>query len=236
MQWLPITTRSASCRSRPRSCTSTIVPACTISSCRPIVAKPSARLNVVTLPDPCPIGYAASDGPPLRVRRLDQSDQQVLGPADLAVDLHGQLAGTTVRSCAPRPASRANHRRDELVEREDRRGRKAGEHDHRAAAGRREADRLAGLERDAVRDDAGIVELGDDAIGDVARALAGSAREQHDVGDFQRVPQSFAQGGDVVVRDARAASARRPAPARRRRAPARWSRRPSPAASARRGR
>ena len=60
MQWLPMTTRSASRRSRPRSWTSTIVPASTISSCRPIVAKPSARLNVVTL-----------TLPPLRARRQD---------------------------------------------------------------------------------------------------------------------------------------------------------------------
>ena len=56
MQWLPITTRSASCSSRPSSCTVTIVPAGTISSWRPIVVKPSARLNVVTLPEPWPIG------------------------------------------------------------------------------------------------------------------------------------------------------------------------------------
>jgi len=37
-----------------------LVPAGTISSWRPMVVNPSARLNVVTLPDPCPIGYAVS--------------------------------------------------------------------------------------------------------------------------------------------------------------------------------
>ena len=89
--------------------------------------------------------------------------------------LTASLAGTIVRSSAPRPASKPDHRRDEFVEGEDRRGGKARKHDHRAAAGRREADRLAGLQRHAVGDNAGIVELGDNAIGNVSFALARSA-------------------------------------------------------------
>ena len=116
--------------------------------------------------------------------------------------LTASRAGTTVRSCAPRPASSANHRRDELVKREDRRRRKAGKHDDRAAARRRQADRLARLERDAVRDDAGIAQFGDDAIRQIARALARAAGEQHDVGDLERVLQPLAQRGHVVVGDA----------------------------------
>ena len=96
----------------------------------------------------------------------------------------------------------AEHRRDELVEREDRRGREAGQHDDGAPAGGGQADRLARLERDAVGDDAGIVELGDDAIRHVARALARAAGEQHDVGERQRSPQPRAQRAGVVGRDA----------------------------------
>ena len=94
-------------------------------------------------------------------------------------------AGTVVRSSAPLPGEQSNHRSDELVEGEDGRGGEARQHDDRAPAADRETDRLAGLEGDAVRDDAGIVELGDDAIRHVARAFAGAARQQHDVGERQ---------------------------------------------------
>ena len=167
-----------------------------------MVAKPSARLNVVTLPEPCPIGYAASDGSVPSSRRLDQPDQQVLRAADFAVHLDGESGRNDRPLLRAAARQQANHRRHEFVEGEDRRGRESRQHHHSAPAGRGEADRLAGLERHAVRDDPGIVEFGDHAIGHVARALAGSARQQHDVGEFERVSQPFAQGVDVVMRDA----------------------------------
>ena len=132
------------------------------------------------------------------VRSLDQPDQQILGAADLAVDLdrqsgrhHGPLLGAPT-------GQQPKHRRDELVKRENRRRRKAGEHDNRTAASRRQADRLARLERDAVSDDSGIAQFGDDAIRQIARALARAAGEQHDIGKLERVPNRFPQGGHIV--------------------------------------
>ena len=53
-----------------------------------------------------------------------------------------------------------------------------------------------------MRDDSGIVEFGDNPIRHISRALAGSTGQQHDVGEFERVAQPFAQGGDIVMRDA----------------------------------
>ena len=56
-QWLPMITRSARRSPAPRSCTSTAAPASTISSWRPTVTKPSARLKVVTEPEPPPASH-----------------------------------------------------------------------------------------------------------------------------------------------------------------------------------
>jgi hypothetical protein len=50
-----------------------------------------------------------------------------------------------------------------------------------------------------VRDDARIVELGHHAIRHVARALAGAARQQHDVGERQRLAQRSRSAGVVGV-------------------------------------
>ena len=143
------------------------------------------------------------------MRRLDQADQQVLRAADLAVDLHGQSRRNDRAFLGAAAGQQAKHRRDELVEGEDRRRREARQDDNRAAAGGREADRLAWLERDAVRDDAGVVELGDDAVRHVAGALARAARQQHEVGELERLAQPLAQRRHVVRDDARAAPARR---------------------------
>ena len=111
-------------------------------------------------------------------RRFDQPHQQVLRAANLAVDLHRQSRlddGSLLR--AP-TGEKPQHRRDELVKREDCRRREAGEHNDRAATSRRQTNRLAGLERDAVRDDPGIAKFGDDAIRQVARSLARATGEQ----------------------------------------------------------
>ena len=47
----------------------------------------------------------------------------------------------------------------------------------------------------------GIAQFGDDAIRQIARALARATGEQHDVGKLERVLQPFPQRGHVVVRD-----------------------------------
>ena len=167
-----------------------------------MVAKPSARLNVVTLPEPCPIGYAASDVPaPSSAVSTSPTSRYSVRPISLFT-LTASLACTTVRSSEPRPASRritgaTNSWKVKIAE-----VGKPGKHHHRAPACRGEADRLARLERHAMRDDAGIVEFGDNAIRHIARALAGSTRQQHDVGELERVLQALAQSGGIVVRDA----------------------------------
>ena len=72
----------------------------------------------------------------------------------------GSVASTTVPALDRQAGKRADHRRHEFVEREDRRRRKPGQDHDRLAVGHREADRLAGLQRDAVGDDAGIARAG----------------------------------------------------------------------------
>ena len=181
-----------------------IVPAWTISSCRPMVAKPSARLKVVTLPEPCPIGYAASDVPAVHPRSVvstNPTSRYSVRPISL-LTLTASLAGTTVRSSEPRPASRritgaTNSWNVKIAE-----VGKPGSTTTARPSGRGEADGLARLERHAMRDDAGIVKFGDNAIRHIARALAGSTRQQHDVGKSERILQPFAQSVDIVTRDA----------------------------------
>jgi hypothetical protein len=67
------------------------------------------------------------------------------------------------------------------MEGEDRRGRESGQNDHRLSIGHCQADRLAGLERHAMNHNAGVRELADGVVGQIARALRGSSREQHQV-------------------------------------------------------
>jgi hypothetical protein len=66
------------------------------------------------------------------------------------------------------------------------RGRKSRQDDHRLAVAHRKAQRLAGLERNAMGDDAGLAEPADDAMRHVARALRGAAREHQHVAAGER--------------------------------------------------
>ena len=84
-------------------------------------------------------------GGEVRRRSLHQADQQVFGSAALGVHAHRQRRRHASAGAPAAGRRGAHHRRDELVEREDRRGRKARQDDDRLAAGDREADRLAGL-------------------------------------------------------------------------------------------
>ena len=95
-----------------------------------------------------------------------------------------------------------------------------------SSAGCGQADRLARLERDAVRDDAGVVELGDDAVGHVAGALAGAAGQQHHVGELERLAHMLAERGLSSSRTIPSLAARRRSRAPHRPAPVRSSRRP----------
>ncbi len=118
-----------------------------------MVAKPSARLKVVTLPEPWPMGYAATH--PV-FGSFDQPDQKIFRPANFAIDLHGELGRNHRPFLGASARQHANHGRHEFVEGEDRGSGEARQHNHRATVRSREANRLARLERDSVRDNAGI--------------------------------------------------------------------------------
>jgi len=66
---------------------------------------------------------------------------------------------------------------------------------------RRQTNGLAGFERDAVRDNAGIAKFGDDPIRQVARSLARAAGEQDDVATLDGELKPFPEGGHVVMGD-----------------------------------
>ncbi len=128
---------------------------------------------------------------------LDESDEQIFQPAAFTLRLDRQPGGSGLAVFVRMPGEIAEQGRHELVEREDRRGRKAGQdHDGLLSLGG-ETDRLAGLERHAVHQDPGV-ELADDDRVQIALALGGATREQHHVGVLERVAQRRAQRGQVV--------------------------------------
>ena len=79
-----------------------------------------------------------------------------------------------------------------------------------------------------------ITQFSDNAIGEIARALARSAGEQNRVRDLQRMMQPFAQRDYIIVQDAKTHRFASQLPHGVRPEPARSSRKPSPAASVRR--
>ena len=95
-------------------------------------------------------------------------------------------AGISGISCTPRPARLADHRRQEFVKREDRRRGEPGQHGHRFPLVRRQADRLARLERHAVHDDPRSSQLAHDRVGNVPRSLARPAGEHQHIAILQR--------------------------------------------------
>ena len=198
-------------------------PASTISVCRGIVTKPSARLNVVTEPEPLPIGKADR---PRSVFTRPTSRYSVRPISEFVFT--ASVAATVSCEFGGSAAEQPNHRRDEFVKRENRRRRKAGQITTGLPSRDGQAHRLARLERDAVGDDARIGQFGDDAIAEIALAFAGAAGEQHDVGLGERRVQHRPQG--VRRRRGRCPSsaARRRVRAPRRPEPASWNRRPAP--------
>src|SRR4051812_24317337 len=112
---------------------------------------------------------------------FDQADKQILGATNLAVHLDGQLGGKWIAVMGRQTRQAANYRRDELVKGKDCGRWKPGENDDWFTLGHREANRLTWLERDAVSDDAGILEFADDSIRQIAGAFACAAGEEHHV-------------------------------------------------------
>ena len=119
------------------------------------------------------------------VRSFDQRHHDEFGAPEFGGDPHRHARidlGVGTRRQARHPPQ---HRHDHVVKGEHRRGRKSRQDDHRLAVAYRKAQRLAGLERDAVRNDAGLAEPADDAMGYVARAFRRAARQHQHVAGFQ---------------------------------------------------
>ena len=110
------------------------------------------RIGAVAIRAPAP-GRPAD----IRCARARSSRASAASPAPLA------------RRSTRQAGIRADHRRDEFVEREDRGRRKSGQDDDGLAVGDREADRLAGLQRDAVGDDTRVAQRVHDAVREIAR-------------------------------------------------------------------
>ena len=90
MQWLPMTTRSASCSSRPNNCTLIMAPAGTISfvpadGCESVGAAESGNAAGSLSHR---IGRQRSSR--LLVLRFNQTDQKILSTPDLAIDFNGK--------------------------------------------------------------------------------------------------------------------------------------------------
>nr|WP_252374346.1 hypothetical protein [Hydrogenophaga sp. 2FB] len=129
-----------------------------------------------------------------------QAHQEVLGAAPFRVDAHRQRRRhVLVPGLQRQTGERPDHRRQEFVEREDGRGRKAGQDDHGLAVGDGQAHRLAGLERHAVRDDARIAEGAHHTVGKIALTFGRAARKNDRV-VRQSLGQRARQRG-LVVRD-----------------------------------
>jgi len=98
---------------------------------------------------PCP-----SDTPNRnRSHPCTSSDEHVFGTSAVSEFTRiGSVAATLCFALGGESGIGADHRGDEFVKRERLRGRrKSGKNDHRLAAGHRQADRLARLQRNAVR-------------------------------------------------------------------------------------
>ena len=118
------------------------------------------------------------DGTPLPLRQRDHDE---LGPAEFGGDAHRHSRLELRLAARRQPGHAPQDRRDDVVEGEHRRGREAGQDDHGLAAADREAEGLAGLQRDPVGDDPRRSQPRHEAVGEVAGALRGAARQDDHV-------------------------------------------------------
>ena len=211
MSWLPMMTTSGARAESPIKVTRACVSASSAPASASISMKPSACEKLVTAPEPLADGNATAP-----CFAGDERHQHELLAAHLRRDPHRHARLDGLRGLRRQAGAGADHRRDEGVEGEDRRGRKSRQHRDRLAVGDREAERLAGLERHAMHQDAGLAELRHDAMREIARALRGAARQHHHVAFGERAAHRL-----LELRRRRRGTRRR-APARRR--PRRWRR------------
>ena len=158
-----------------------------------IAKKPSACENAVTAPEPLPVGNAIGPSSP-----ATSDDQHEFLAAEFGSDPHRHARSDGFCRFRRQSGAGADERRDEGVEGENRRGRKARQHDQRLVADHREAQRLAGFERHAVNENAGRTEPRHDAMRQIARAFRRAAGEHHDVARFERVAHGRFERGLFV--------------------------------------
>ena len=128
----------------------------------------------------------------------DQRDQHEFLAAEFGGDAHRHARRDGLRGLGRQSGARADDRRDEGMEGEDRRGRKARQHHQRLVADDREAERLAGFERHAVHQDAGRAEPRHDAMRQIAGAFRRAAGEHHHVAGLERRAHGEFERGLVV--------------------------------------
>ena len=125
-------------------------------------------------------------------RPFDQRHHDEFGAAEFGGDPHRHPCidlGVRTRWQARHPPQ---HRHDHVVEGEHRRGREPRQNHHRIAVADGKAQRLARLERDAVRDDARVAQPADDPMRQIAGALRGAAgQHQHLAGRERITHRSF---------------------------------------------
>ena len=226
MSLLPVMTRSGIAADSPISVTLASVPASSADASASISRNPSACEKLVTAPEPFGVGNATAPRSP-----CDQRHQHEFLAAELGRDAHRHFGLDAARGFRRQAGARADHRRDEGVKGEDRRGRKSRQHRQRLAVEHGEAERLAGLERDAVHDDAGLAQPRHHAVRKIARAFRGAAREHHHVAGRRARCASQARASSRRPGTRRTGPARRPPPRPRPRRSRRCCRRPRPACS-----
>ena len=148
----------------------------------------------MTAPEPLPDGNATSPSSP-----ATSEHQHEFLPAHFRGDAHRHARRHAAGGFGRQAGARANDRRDEAVEGEDRRGRKARQHDDRLAVHDGEAQRLAGFERNAMHQDAGLAEPRDDAVREIARAFRGAAGEHHHVVLGERLAHRLVERDFVIA-------------------------------------
>src|SRR5579862_1106886 len=158
-------TRSGARASSPISVTSASLPASSALASGSTVKNPSAWENAVTAPEPLPLGKAIGPSSPAT------SETSTNSSAELGGDAHRYARGNSPGRLRRQSGTGADHRRDEGVEGEDRRGRKSRQHDQRLVADDRKTKRLARLERDTVHQNAGLAEFRHDAMRQIAGAF-----------------------------------------------------------------
>ena len=194
-QWLPMMTRSGISAAWPMSVTQALVPAS------------SAGRERIDLEEPVGLREAGDRARALGDRKRDraalardQRHQHELLAAELGGDAHRHLRLDGAGRLRRQPCQRPDDRGHESVEGEDRRGREARQHHQRLAVHHREAQRLAGLERHPMHQDAGRAQPRHHPMREIAGALGGAAGQQHQIAARQRVLDGALERG-LVVRD-----------------------------------